>query len=126
MADDLAICPSCGGHFNPVRGNHRLKYCSLPCMNRATHYRYKHGTLEGLPVKVLSCSARWLELNDPKLAREKRMARRDAEYAAHAAPVTSVEERDGVRIETRGNRFCGSLSGVHRQLVTDYGVVYVA
>ena len=134
MADDLAICPSCGGHFNPVRGNHRLKYCSLPCMNRATHYRYKHGTLEGLPVKVLSRSARWLELNDPKLAREKRLARIDAEYAANAAPVT-VEQRQfrdselGMvmrRIETRGNRFCGSLSGVHRQLVTDYGVVYVA
>lgn len=62
------------------------------------------------------------------------LARRDAEYAAHAAPVT-VEQRQfrdselGMvmrRVETRGNRFCGSLSGVHRQLVTDYGVVYVA
>lgn len=62
------------------------------------------------------------------------LARRDAEYAANAASVT-VEQRQfrdselGMvmrRIETRGNRFCGSLSGVHRQLVTDYGVVYVA
>ena len=58
-------------------------------------------------------------------SRRARLARRDAEYAVHAAPVTSVE-RDGIRIETRGNRFCGSLSGVHRQLVTDYGVVYVS
>ena len=62
------------------------------------------------------------------------LSRRDAEYAAHAAPVT-VEQRQfrdselGMvmrRIETRGNRVCGILAGVHRQLVTDHGVVYVA
>ena len=134
MSDDLAICPSCGGHFYPVRGNHRSKYCSIPCKNRANCYKHRHGTLEGFQVKVLGGSARWLELNDPRRRRAERLARRDAEYAAHAAPVT-VEQRQfrdselGMvmrRIETRGNRFCGSFSGAHRQIVTDYGVVYVA
>ena len=106
MSNELAICPSCGGHFRAKVGNHRLKFCCIHCQKRANNYKYDHGTIEGMPCKVIKDSARWRELNDPKLAREKRMARRDAEYAAHAPKVT-VEERGGVVIETRGQPCIG-------------------
>ena len=62
------------------------------------------------------------------------LARRDAEYAKHAAPVT-VEERQfrdselGMvmrRVETRGFCPCSSRAGIRRQLVTDKGEVYFA
>ena len=115
MSNELAICPSCGGHFRAKVGNHRLKFCCIHCQKRANNYKYDHGTIEGMPCKVIKDSARWRELNDPKLAREKRMARRDAEYAAHAPKVT-VEEREfndselGMvirRVETRGQPCIG-------------------
>ena len=117
----VKACKNCGEPF--VAEDDELVFCCFDC-----YLKYKK-------------KPRRQETEVSKLKREKkaekearctlsesrraRLARRDAEYAANAAPVKSVEH-DGVRIETRGNRFCGSLSGVHRQLVTDYGVVYVA
>ena len=67
----------------------------------------------------------WLELHDPRLARAKRLAVRDAEYAAHAAPVKLVQQGDTI-IETRGNRVCASSVGIRHQYVTDKGVTYLA
>lgn len=103
MAEEIAICPACGGHFNPVVSWYRRDFCSKGCARRAVVYKKTHGTLEGLPVRVTVKTAKWRELNDPRLARAARMAARDAAYAKLGVAVTVVE-RDGVVTETRGQR----------------------
>lgn len=101
MTEEMAICPACGGHFNPVVSWYRRDFCSRGCARRAVVYKKTHGTLEGLPVKVNVGSAKWRELNDPRLACAARMAARDAAYAKLGVAVT-VTERDGVVTENRG------------------------
>ena len=120
MSDEIAICPSCGGRFNPVRDNHRFTYCFYGCQRRAAQYKYDHGTIDGFKVKVIVGSAAWRELNDQRVARDKLMARRDAEYAKLGTRVT-VEVRDLrdselgciMRVETRGQRCIGWRSCGH-------------
>ena len=117
MSDEIAICPSCGGRFNPVRGNHRLTYCFYGCQRRAVQYKYDHGTLDGLKVKVIVGSAAWRELNDPHVACANRLARRDAEYAKLGTRVVvdCVKTTDGrtLVVETRGQRCIGWRSCGH-------------
>ena len=101
MTEELAICPACGGSFNPIESRGGKDFCSKSCERRAVIYRAEHGTLEGLPVRWTRRSAKWRELHDPYWARAARMAARDAEYAKLGVAVTVVE-RDGVVTETRG------------------------
>ena len=110
---EVKACEFCGEPF--VASHHQQRFCSRQCRDG--------NRTPGMTTVRQNAKA---EREQKAERRRSFLARRDAEYAAHAAPVKSVEERDGVRIETRGNRFCGSLSGVHRQMVTDKGVVYVA
>ena len=119
---DYSICPSCGGRFYATRGHAHAKYCCPLCQKRAQAYHMKFGTLDGLKYGVFIGTAAYLERHNPKLARAKRLAQRDAEYAAHAPKVT-VEVRDLrdselgciMRVESRGNvpigwRSCGHVS----------------
>ena len=107
MAEEVAFCPACGGIFNPVVSWYRRDFCSKSCAKRAGVYLKAHGTLEGLPVRVTVKTAKWRELNDPRLARAARMAARDAAYAKLGVAVTVVE-RDGVVTETRGQQCIAS------------------
>ena len=117
MSDEIAICPSCGGRFNPVCGNHRRTYCFYGCQSRASAYKYDHGTLDGLKVKVIVGSAAWKALNDPHVACANRLARRDAEYAKLGTRVVvdCVKTTDGrtLVVETRGQRCIGWRSCGH-------------
>lgn len=120
MSDEIAICPSCGGRFNPVCGNHRRTYCFYGCQKRAAKYKYDHGTLDGIKVKVIVGSAAWRELNDPRVACAMRQSRRDAEYAKLGTRVV-VEVRDLrdselgciMRVENRGNVPIGFGAAAH-------------
>lgn len=51
---------------------------------------------------------------EQKFMMRARLAKRDLDYAAAQVPVT-VEERGGVRIETRGQRCIGSRCGAFNQ-----------
>lgn len=121
MTEEIVICPACGGRFDALKSDHRHDYCSVSCAGRARNYKRRHGTLEGLPIKITVGSAKWRELNDPR----RHLAARDAAYEALGVPVTVVERGD-VRVETRGNRVCASSVGIRHQYVTDKGVTYLA
>ena len=117
MSGEIAICPACGGRFNPVCGNHRRTYCFYGCQWRGSAYKNNHGTLDGLEVKVIVGSAAWKELNDPRVACANRLAKRDAEYAKLGTRVTvdCVKTTDGrtLVVETRGQRCIGWRSCGH-------------
>ena len=101
--------PECGKQFF---GRKNARFCSDKCRCRAGYlsrrgYRkmadYRRSESAQFKVKTESL------LKRRKREREEmrqRLAQRDALYAAHAAPVT-VEERGGVRIETRGQMCIG-------------------
>lgn len=111
MSDEYAICPSCGGKFKVVFGNHRRTYCCRACNVRCLEYKRRHGTLDGMPVVEVIGSAAWKARHDPHAWRAERLAKRDAAYAANAPKVTVEEHvKPGGRvvvIETRGNRCIG-------------------
>lgn len=117
MSDEIAICPSCGGRFDAWKHYVRCECCSRGCAKRVHDYRKKHGTLDGLEVKVIVGSAAWKELNDPHVACANRLARRDAEYAKLGTRVVvdCVKTTDGrtLVVETRGQRCIGWRSCGH-------------
>ena len=101
MTEEMSICPACGGKFNSWRQGKRYYTCSRGCSRRVVEYKKAHGTLEGLPVKVINGSAMWFELNNPRRARAVRLAEQNAEYAKLGVAVTVVDRGDVV-VENRG------------------------
>ena len=117
----VKACRCCGEPFVAV--NEKAEYCSRKCRDSERH-----------PGATTARDKATVERKAKAESRRAFLARRDAEYAANAAPVT-VEERQfrdselGMvmrRVETRGFCPCASRAGIRRQLVTDKGVVYFA
>ena len=107
----VKACVQCGEPF--VAKHHQQQYCSQECAHRA---REKPGSYSG----------DWQfrkQVSRERQARQERL-RRLAEQSRETAKIT-VEERDGVRIETRGTCPCVSSLGIRHQYVTDKGVTYI-
>ena len=107
----VKACAFCGEPFVALR--HQQMFCCKKCCDAAR-----------LPGRTAVTKKAKVERERKAARRQAFLARRDAEYAANAASV-KVEERDGVRVETRGCCPCASRVGVYRQFVTDKGVAYV-
>ena len=108
-------CPICGAPVPPSKARPR-KYCSLKCAQKVASRRYRERAHANAPTKLAVKSLREMQKDreDAKLKAWSRLEKRDADYAASpcAAPVT-VEERGGIRIETRGQRCIGWRSSSH-------------
>ena len=81
-------CPICGAPLPPSKTKPR-KFCSKKCANKARHGFKPSGVSLELPAE---------------LSAERK--RRQLEQCRETASIT-VEERGGIRIETRGQRCIG-------------------
>ena len=107
----VKACAQCGEPFVAV--HHQQRFCSQECHHLA---HTKSG--------ARASDKQFLE--DVRRARQARRERlrRLAEQSRETAKIT-VEERDGVRIETRGTCPCVSALGIRHQYVTAKGVTYI-
>lgn len=91
---DPRTWPACGAAFVPRSGNQ--KYCTAACAAKINHSK----NLPDETIKAFRAKRRAEEKRECA-AREARLKRRDAAYAANA-PRTTVVTRGKIKVELRG------------------------
>ena len=100
------VCPECGAVFSPRTG--REVCCSDKCrearkkrLDHEAHRVYKNDEVEAERVQRMTFAE---EREEKARRRAAFFAARDRAFERAGLPIPQIEVRDGVRVETRGQR----------------------